>query len=248
MSQVFDAYSGYYDLLYQDKDYVAEIAYIEKLLKRHGDNIHELLEFGSGTGIHGSLLAEAGFRVTGIELSQEMVNRATFTDGFSSRQGDIRSLNLNRSFDAVISLFHVMSYQVTNPDIQTTLSNAAGHLLPGGLFIFDFWYSPAVYTQNPVVRVKRMESDKLNITRIAEPKMYPNENRIDVKYTVYAQESLSKECQVFEEVHPMRHFSLPEIDLLADQAGFQKVAAEEFITGAVPGENTWGVCVVLCKK
>ncbi|MEO5344644.1 MAG: hypothetical protein H7842_15245 [Gammaproteobacteria bacterium SHHR-1] len=45
----------------------------------------------------------------------------------------------------------------------------------------------------------------------------------------------------------MRHFSLPEIDLLAGQAGFARVRAEEFLTGTVPGEGTWGVCVVLQK-
>ena len=41
----------------------------------------------------------------------------------------------------------------------------------------------------------------------------------------------------------MRHFSLPELDLLAADAGFERVGAEEFLTGAAPGESTWGVCL-----
>ena len=247
MSQVFDAYSAYYDLFYHDKDYIAEVDYIDKLLTRYGNKVHEILEFGSGTGIHGKLLAQSGYKVTGIELSQQMVDRAKEIKGFSSRQGDIRNVNLGRTFDAVISLFHVMSYQVTNTDIQATLSNAAAHLLPGGLFVFDFWYSPAVYAQKPEVRVKRQEDDRIKITRIAEPSIYPNENRVDVHYTIHAQEASTGEYHVFEEVHPMRHFSLPEIDLLAATTGFEKIGEEAFLTGETPGEDTWGVCVILRK-
>jgi len=43
----------------------------------------------------------------------------------------------------------------------------------------------------------------------------------------------------------MRHFSLPEIDIVAGVHGFERVAAEEFLTGNVPSESTWGVCVIL---
>jgi hypothetical protein len=54
--------------------------------------------------------------------------------------------------------------------------------------------------------------------------------------------------QEVDEVHPMRHFSLPELDLLADRSGFDRVGAEEFLSGSAPGERTWGVCVVMRKR
>jgi SAM-dependent methyltransferase len=68
-SGVFDAYTHYYDLLYQDKNYEAEVNYIDNLLTRHGIAGCDVLEFGSGTGRHGRLLADKGYRVTGIERS-----------------------------------------------------------------------------------------------------------------------------------------------------------------------------------
>jgi hypothetical protein len=46
----------------------------------------------------------------------------------------------------------------------------------------------------------------------------------------------------------MRHFSLPEIDLLASAHGFERIATEEFMTGNPAGEETWGVCVVLQNR
>jgi SAM-dependent methyltransferase len=242
---VFDAYSRYYDLLYRDKDYAGEVAYIDSLLSRHALAGRDLLEFGSGTGKHGRLLAERCYRVTGIERSAEMVAQATASEGFSCQQGDICSVQLGRTFDAVLSLFHVVSYQVSNQAIRSVFARAAEHLKPGGLFVFDVWYSPAVYAQQPEVRVKRMSSDELEITRIAEPLIYPNENRVDVNYTIFARDLGSGALQTFTETHPMRHFSQPELAILAEISGFETVTAEEFLSGDEPGDNTWGVCFVL---
>lgn len=245
---VFDAYSRYYDLLYRDKDYAGEAGYVHGLLTRHGRSAGDLLELGSGTGRHGRLLAQHGWRVHGIERSAAMVAQATQGEGFTCQVGDIRTARMQRTYDAVLSLFHVVSYQTGNEDVQAVFARAAEHVGSGGLFVFDFWYSPAVYAQRPAVRVKRMADDQIEITRIAEPAVHPEENRVDVHYTIYARDRASGAVQTLAEVHPMRHFSLPEIDLLAAASGFQRVAAEEFLTGRLPGEDTWGVCVVLRKN
>jgi SAM-dependent methyltransferase len=244
---VFNAYSRYYDLLYRDKDYAAEVEYIDNLLKRYQVSGPKLLEFGSGTGKHGRLLAERGYQVTGIERSAEMVELAVETDGFKCQQGDISTIQLGQTFDAVLSMFHVISYQVSNRSATAAFARAADHLRSGGLFIFDVWYSPAVYAQRPEVRVKRMEDDAIQITRIAEPVVILNENRVDVNYTIFVRDRSSGEVQTPTETHPMRHFSLPELDLLATQNGFERLAAEEFLTGNAPSEHTWGVCIVLRK-
>jgi SAM-dependent methyltransferase len=244
-TSVFNAYSRYYDLLYKDKNYVGETNYIQAVLVRQGITQGDLLEFGSGTGKHGCLLAQRGYRVHGIERSAEMVGQAAASDGFTCQQGDICAVQLGRTYDAVLSLFHVVSYQTSNKDLVAVFSHAAEHLRVGGLFVFDFWYSPAVYAQRPAVRVKRMADDQVEITRLAEPLIYPNENRVDVNYTIFAHDLTSNDVKTITETHPMRHFSLPEIDLLAAANGFERVDSEEFLTGKPAGEDTWGVCVTL---
>ena len=245
--KVFNAYSRYYDLLYQDKDYTGEAAYIHEVLSRSGIPKGDLLEYGSGTGKHGRLLAAQGYTVHGIERSADMVAEAEAAPGFTCQQGDIASTSMGRTYDAVLSLFHVISYQTSNAQLQAVFANAAAHLNHGGLFIFDFWYSPAVYAQKPLVRVKRMADDHVEITRIAEPVIYPNENRVDVNYTIIERNKSSGQFQTMQEQHPMRHLSLPEIDLLSATTRFKRLDAEEFLTGNAPSEVTWGVCVVLQK-
>lgn len=242
---VFNAYCRYYDLLYRDKDYSGETAYIQSLLARNGITQGNLLEFGSGTGKHGRLLAAIGYTVHGIERSSEMVAEAEAAPGFTCQQGDITNTTMGRQFDAVLSLFHVISYQTTNEQLLAVFANAAAHLNTGGLFVFDFWYTPAVYTQRPMVRVKRMADDQVEITRIAEPTILANENRVDVNYTIYAHDLATDTVQTLQETHPMRHLSLPEIDFLAGSTGFERIEAEEFLSGQAPSEDTWGVCVTL---
>ena len=97
------------------------------------------------------------------------------------------------------------------------------------------------------MRVKRMADELVEITRIAEPDIHPNENRVDVNYTIFERNKTSGQFKTMQEQHPMRHLSLPEIDLLATSAGLKRLIAEEFLTGYAPSEETWGVCVVLQK-
>jgi hypothetical protein len=46
----------------------------------------------------------------------------------------------------------------------------------------------------------------------------------------------------------MRHFSIPEIELLAAFTNFTVIKTEEFSTKKIPGTETWGVCFVLQKN
>ena len=77
----FEKYAAFYDLLYRDKDYAAEADYVARRIRSILPEARSLLEFGSGTGRHGRLLAAMGFDVHGIERSREMVSVARAADG-----------------------------------------------------------------------------------------------------------------------------------------------------------------------
>ena len=247
----FKEYSQYYNLFYQDKDYLAESEYILKQIKMFTKiRASSLLDLGSGIGTHGKLIAKQGFKVTGIELSPEMVTEANKVahKGFHSLVGDIRSFDFKQIFDVITALFHVVSYLNTNSDLDKMFSSVTNHLEKNGLFIFDAWYSPAVFAMRPDVRVKRLKSGNLEITRIAEPEEIPNENLVKVNYTIFVKDLDKGYSKDFSEVHPMRHYSLPEILFFANKHGFEMIHSEEFLTGNSPSEKTWGVVFVLRKK
>jgi SAM-dependent methyltransferase len=250
---VFGAYARYYDLLYRDKDYAAEAQYVHRLIQSHALGARSILELGCGTGAHAVLLAGEGYRIHGVDLSTEMLELAEarlaeMSPEQASRvefsQGDIRTVRLNSKFDAVISLFDVISYQTTNEDLKATFATVKAHLKPGGVFIFDCWYGPAVLNHRPAARVKRVEDEEVAVTRIAEPVIYPNENCVDVNYQLFIKDKASGTVEELRECHRMRYLFTPEVELLLGQTGFRLLHNEEWMTGKALGFDTWGACYV----
>jgi SAM-dependent methyltransferase len=226
MSKVFDSYARYYDLLYQDKDYVAESEYVASHIRGHMSQAVSILELGCGTGAHAVHLARMGYIVHGVDMSDEMLARAearkaTLPADVAARLsfslGDVRTVRTGEQFDVVLSLFHVMSYQTTNIDLAAMFETAAMHLIPGGLFIFDYWYGPAVLSQRPEVRVRRLGDSEISVTRIAEPKMFSDKNMVEVNYEVLIEDRIKKEHAVTKESHEMRYLFQPEIEKYAEK-------------------------------
>lgn len=84
--QNFKLYSQYYDLLYEDKDYIAEANYIADLINTYRPHSKSILELGSGTGKHAFLLAEQGYKILGLERSADMVAIANHPFGPTYKQ------------------------------------------------------------------------------------------------------------------------------------------------------------------
>jgi SAM-dependent methyltransferase len=253
---VFGTYARYYDLLYKDKDYTSEALFVESLLARHAPRAQDILELGCGTGSHARLLAEKGYALHGVDLSDEMLEVARerraalppeLQERLSFSAGNARDCRVGREFDAVVSLFHVVSYQSTNTDLHAMFETAALHLKPGGVFVFDFWYGPAVLSDRPSVRVKRMESTEIQVTRVAEPTMHARKNCVDVHYHILIRDKDTNAVQELKETHRMRYLFSTEIEMLARAAGLRVEESCEWLSGAEPGFDTWGVCAVLSK-
>ena len=248
---VFNEYARYYDLLYRDKDYAGEAAYVDRLIRSRVPNARRILNLGCGSGRHDRSLVQRGYEVTGVDISQEMLAAAqAAAEGNAALayvKGDVRSVRLGQTFDAVISLFHVMSYQTANDDLIKALATANAHLEPGGILIFDCWHGPGVLTDRPAPRVKHLEDDLIRVTRFAEPVMQANENVVDVKYRVSIENKRDATVRNINETHRMRYLFVPEVLLLLKLSGFVLLAAEEWLTGKELGFDAWNA-VFVCRK
>ncbi|HTE33380.1 MAG TPA: class I SAM-dependent methyltransferase [Chryseolinea sp.] len=244
VKQFDQQYSKYYNLLYADKNYDNEVQYVDKLLKLYRPGAKTVLEYGSGTGGHGILLNKLGYNVFGLERSSEMAEVAR-SRGLACEVADIVNFNLEKTFDACISLFHVMSYINDNDGLIKVFTNTKKHLAKNGIFIFDVWFTPAVLHQIPETRVKKIENDEIEVLRIATPAIDDVRNIVGVNYHILIRDKFTGQYEEFKETHNMRHFGVPEIELLANQTGFALVKAEEFLTGNTPSGKTWGVSFIL---
>lgn len=222
MSKVFDAYAAYYDLLYKDKNYEAEAEYIRSLLAEQGVTGGAILELGCGTGKHAELFTQMGFSVHGIDMSPAMVEEANkrkpadLADQLHFETGDVRDYQVNQQFDAVVSLFHVVSYQTTNEDLAAMFATASRHLKPSGVFIFDFWHGPGVISEKPTVRVKMMENDDIIVTRTATPYMQKLKNIVNIDFSINIKKKISLKEKNIEERHTMRYIFEEDIKLFSN--------------------------------
>jgi len=253
---VFGKYAEYYDLLYQDKKYSKEVDYVDRLIITYHPGSKTILDLGCGTGRHDFLLTEKGFSVTGVDSSKEMlsaaVNEKELMDHDDNRiefhLGDVRRIRLDKSFDVVISLFDVMSYQTTNSDLLHAFETASSHLEKDGLFIFDCWYGPGVLSDPPTVRVKEIENERIILTRIAEPIMHPDKNLVDVRYHLFVRDKKSQQVEEIRETHTMRYLFKPEIEMIFENTGMDMVAFYEFMNDSLPDPSIWDVCFIGKKK
>ena len=164
---IFSNYAKYYDLLNQGKDYSKEVEYIDSIIKHHKPSSKSILDLGCGTGIHATHFAKKGYNIHGIDQSQDMILIANnqlksmpeYSENLEFSVGDMRNYSIENSFDIVLALFHVMSYQVTNNDLFNSISNVTKHTSSGSLFIFDCWYGPAVLNDKPYKRTKIFENE-----------------------------------------------------------------------------------------
>lgn len=233
-------YSQYYDLFYHEKNYKAEAAFVTDLLGRYGIVGGHLMDLGCGTGHHAAEFAAAGFSVSGVDMSADMLARAdarrtTLPGKVAQRlrfqQGDARTVRTDELYDAVVALFHVASYQTTNADFMAMCHTAATHLPRSGLFLFDCWYGPAVLADPPDVRIKRASSEETAVIRIAEPSMRPHDNTVAVNYTILLTDWKTQSVEIVLETHVMRYMFKPEVELMLDLSGFEVLDSMKWMGG-----------------
>lgn len=254
--KTFSNYARYYDLLNQQKDYQKEVDYIISLLNNFAPNASNMLELGCGTGLHAINLAEKGYHITGVDQSQDMINIAqerikTLPNSISNllnfNIGDIRNYSNDKSFDVALSLFHVVSYQISNNDLNQSFDTVSKHLKPGGIFIFDCWYGPAVISDKPYSRSKKFENEKIIINRQAIPYSHPVKNQVDVHFDIKITNKQTGESENINEIHKMRYLFNPEIEIFLKINNLKLLHSEEWLTGNKPSFDSWYVTFI-CER
>ncbi len=250
MSSVFGAdYAGDYDALYGDKDYDAEVALIERVIKRQVGEARSILDLGCGTGAHTLRLAERGFAVTGVDRSLEMLAIAELKSlaAHSSAlfvEGDVTAVRLGATFDVALMMFAVLGYQTTDAAARAALETARAHLREGGLFIADVWYGPAVVAIQPEERTKLVGTERGNIVRTVRTVLDPVRKCASVHYRVTHREG-STNAPEFEETHTMRYFFESDLVTLLESSGLRMVELRAFDDDTRPATvETWNVLVV----
>lgn len=137
------AFPELYDEQYER--YRDDFSFYRSLAEDYGSPV---LELGAGTGRVSMSLAKAGFAVTGIDLSDEMLQKAKtriqeakLEDLINLEQQDMRTLELGERFPLVIAPFNALMHLYTLKDQDKAFAAIKRHLQSDGVFAFDL-YNP----------------------------------------------------------------------------------------------------------
>lgn len=124
-----------YDDIYGD----VEDAVVD-LLARHAGEPPRALELAIGTGRIAIPLRERGVRVSGIDVSEEMVARLRAKPGGEAipvSMGDFADVGVEETFPLIYLAFNTLFALLTQERQVECFRNVADHLEPGGRFIID---------------------------------------------------------------------------------------------------------------
>lgn len=118
------------------------------MFSNHG--VKTVLDVGCGTATHLALLEKSGYSCDGIDYNAEMIAIAKTKLKGHIFHGDMRSFQLNKCYDAVLSLFAVFNHNLNLEDAHNNLYQLKSHLKRHGLLILDL--------RNPQASGKKSDS------------------------------------------------------------------------------------------
>lgn len=223
MANLFGEYAEYYDLLYRDKDYAREVAFIVQLLDKwihKTANQINILDLACGTGRHAQELSLLGYHVDGSDISGDMITLAK--ERAKSLKLDIRYYNesfqtcdqISGDYDVVLINFSAINYLTAYSDFSKTMRNIHKLLRKGGILVFDFWNGNAVIKDYSPTRVKRVNGEGRELIRISNTSLDPIAQIATVTFDFILMDA-GRLLREFFEVHPIRYFFPQEmVDLL----------------------------------
>jgi 2-polyprenyl-3-methyl-5-hydroxy-6-metoxy-1,4-benzoquinol methylase len=156
----YDALAPNYDEMTGfQKRFVHEKPFFRLLVEKYG--IASALDAGCGTGFHTLLLAQLGVKVTGIDLSREMVRRAELHARelglleVEFLQASFQAPLKKKQFDAVFCLGNSLAHVLKLEDLRATLKNFAQMLAPGKIvFLQNLNYDRILAQQERIQSIK----------------------------------------------------------------------------------------------
>ncbi|MCI8578638.1 MAG: class I SAM-dependent methyltransferase [Lachnospiraceae bacterium] len=227
-----DAYTGFaevYDLFMDDIPYGEWCEYVAGLLAEYGIQDGLLLDLGCGTGKLTRRLADRGFDMIGIDLSEEMLEIArekSDPEQILYLMQDMREFELYGTVRAIVSICDSMNYLMGYEELVQVLGLANNYLDPGGIFLFDM---NTLYKYETLLGEQTIAENREEGSFIWE-NYYDEEERInqyDLTLFIRQEGGLYRK---YEETHYQYAFDLKEVEQAVREAGMELVAIYDAFT------------------
>lgn len=212
MGEWFQDWFGtkYYHLLYQNRDEAEARLFLSNLIKNLP--IHQsdrILDLACGSGRHSHFLAEAGFNVTGIDLSEENILKAKEIKSTAEFYVHDMRNPVRGKFKVVLNLFTSFGYFECENDNIRTLESIHQVLEKDGILLIDFLNAEELVDLKQHTELKRVETIDFKITKQITQDIV----RKDIEF-----DHEGRHHHYVERVQLLR---LADFERLLDQTGYQ---------------------------
>jgi SAM-dependent methyltransferase len=230
---LYDSFiADYYDESPLVRHRTQDVEFYRDAVREFGDPV---LELGCGTGRVSMALAQMGKRVTGLDLSERMLEhaarkRATLNKEERERvhlvQGDMTRFDLGEKFQLIIIPFRPFQHLLEVRDQTACLERVHQHLRPAGCLILDVFqtdaeriHDPIHMRESPLVEYWSHDGRQVRISeRVAAFHRAEQRNDVEMIYTI-EHPGGRKERLVF--AWPLRYFFRYEVEHLLARCGFR---------------------------
>ena len=157
-----------YDLLYEaaGKNYDREADDLHALIQARLPEAASLLDVACGTGAH-LVHLRTHYDVSGIDLEPAMLAEARKRlPDVELTEGNMRSFDLGRTFDAITCLFSAIGYMQSATELDEAIATMSRHLSPRGVLIVDGWVRRQSWRDPGTVQALAANRDGLAVSRV----------------------------------------------------------------------------------
>ena len=173
--------------------------------------ITSILDVGCGTGILANELKKMNFEVSGMDISEDMINVAKeTTTEIEFIVADMRNFDMKKKFDMITCAFDAINYITTDEDMENAMSSIYNNLNENGFFIFDV-NTPYLYEDKHFGVINRV-FDNIHFKQILE---YDKTTQIATTLFDFGNNEL--------ENHIQRAYSVEKMDEYLLKSGFEIV-------------------------
>jgi len=219
-----------YDLLYVGsgiKDYPAESAELDRIIRESNPTARTLLDVACGTGAH-LVELRRWYSVQGVDLSPAMLAVARGRlPGVPLAEADMRTLDLGQSFDAVTCLFSSIGYITDPSEMRSAIAHIAAHVAPGGVLILDGWVRPDHWREGIRPEPDIAQDDEVLVVRLSVSRRAGNITELDMHHLVQT----SAGIEYFVESHRLALTRTEDYVAAVEDAGLAARIIPDYMRG-----------------
>jgi len=204
----------YYHTLYKNRDYTEAANFIDKLIKfLSPPQGAKVLDIACGKGRHAIQLAEKGYDVTGVDLSEESIEEALHSESDTLHffTHDMRQPFWINYFDFAFNFFTSFGYFETNRENENAIRSIAQSLQNKGVFVMDYLNVAYVERNMTHQEERKIDNVQFTITKWYDDNFFYKKIIID--------DSEKDTPQIYTE--KVARFSLKDFETLFEKQGLQ---------------------------